>query len=257
MRVAMAIIGLLSLLLVSTATAEEKTPAAKKYQELLEQFQQEGNPRAFAPKFIALAEEHADDPSAASALIWVIQNVPGRSDTSRALVLLQKDHLESEELSSACRAIARSRSVAAEPLLRSILDRSPHAEVRAKACYWLAQLLDGEANIVEQLARQPDLAPRTLQYYGSEYGKHLSLLEAAQLAQERQQVYKRMRESFADATVEGEKLGELAKKALFAIRHLSIGSTAPEIEGEDIHGERFRLSDYRGKVVMLSFWGHW
>ena len=32
---------------------------------------------------------------------------------------------------------------------------------------------------------------------------------------------------------------------------------APEIQGEDIDGKRFKLSDYRGKVVVLDFWGHW
>ncbi len=54
--------------------------------------------------------------------------------------------------------------------------------------------------------------------------------------------------------------GNLAKAAagqLFEMRHLSIGKTAPQIEGEDIDGVPFKLSDYRGKVVMLDFWGHW
>ena len=37
----------------------------------------------------------------------------------------------------------------------------------------------------------------------------------------------------------------------------SVGSQAPEIEGQDVDGETFRLSDYRGKVVLLDFWGHW
>jgi hypothetical protein len=23
------------------------------------------------------------------------------------------------------------------------------------------------------------------------------------------------------------------------------------------HGRKFKLSDYRGKVVLLDFWGHW
>jgi hypothetical protein len=27
--------------------------------------------------------------------------------------------------------------------------------------------------------------------------------------------------------------------------------------GNDIDGNRFKLSDYRGKVVVLDFWGHW
>jgi hypothetical protein len=36
-----------------------------------------------------------------------------------------------------------------------------------------------------------------------------------------------------------------------------VGQQAPEIEGEDIDGVRFKLSDYRGQVVVLDFWGHW
>jgi predicted Zn finger-like uncharacterized protein len=38
---------------------------------------------------------------------------------------------------------------------------------------------------------------------------------------------------------------------------IEIGQTAMEIDGEDIDGQRFKLSDYRGKVVVLDFWGHW
>jgi thiol-disulfide isomerase/thioredoxin len=36
-----------------------------------------------------------------------------------------------------------------------------------------------------------------------------------------------------------------------------VGMTALEIDGEDIDGKRFKLADYRGKVVMLDFWGEW
>jgi len=38
---------------------------------------------------------------------------------------------------------------------------------------------------------------------------------------------------------------------------LDIGQMAMEIDGEDIDGKPFKLSDYRGKVVVLDFWGHW
>ena len=33
--------------------------------------------------------------------------------------------------------------------------------------------------------------------------------------------------------------------------------SAPEIEGNDLDGVAFKLSDYRGKVVVLDFWGDW
>jgi peroxiredoxin len=36
-----------------------------------------------------------------------------------------------------------------------------------------------------------------------------------------------------------------------------VGDTAMEIRGEDIDGKKFKLSDYRGKVVVLDFWGNW
>jgi hypothetical protein len=36
-----------------------------------------------------------------------------------------------------------------------------------------------------------------------------------------------------------------------------VGRPAPDIEGEDVDGQKFRLSDYRGKVVVLDFWGNW
>ena len=29
------------------------------------------------------------------------------------------------------------------------------------------------------------------------------------------------------------------------------------IEGEDPDGRKFELSDYRGRVVVLDFWGDW
>lgn len=38
---------------------------------------------------------------------------------------------------------------------------------------------------------------------------------------------------------------------------LGIDKQAPDIEGTDIDGKLFKLSDYRGKVVFLDFWGHW
>ena len=37
----------------------------------------------------------------------------------------------------------------------------------------------------------------------------------------------------------------------------NVGQLALEISGVDLDGAPMRLSDYRGKVVVLDFWGHW
>ncbi|MBK7644683.1 MAG: TlpA family protein disulfide reductase [Planctomycetes bacterium] len=36
-----------------------------------------------------------------------------------------------------------------------------------------------------------------------------------------------------------------------------IGKPAPEIEGEDLDGAEMTLSEFRGQVVLLEFWGNW
>ncbi|MFK7743372.1 MAG: peroxiredoxin family protein [Planctomycetota bacterium] len=43
----------------------------------------------------------------------------------------------------------------------------------------------------------------------------------------------------------------------FRKERLQVGMVAPEIEGADLDGKPFKLSDYRGKVVVLDFWGDW
>jgi peroxiredoxin len=36
-----------------------------------------------------------------------------------------------------------------------------------------------------------------------------------------------------------------------------VGNICPEIAGSDAEGKPIRLSDYRGKVVLVNFWGTW
>jgi cytochrome oxidase Cu insertion factor (SCO1/SenC/PrrC family) len=36
-----------------------------------------------------------------------------------------------------------------------------------------------------------------------------------------------------------------------------IGQAAPEITGKDIDNKPMKLSEFRGKVVVLDFWGFW
>lgn len=51
--------------------------------------------------------------------------------------------------------------------------------------------------------------------------------------------------------------GKQASRDIFEMENLVVGKVAPDFEGEDQDGVRFKLSDYRGKVVVVDFWGFW
>lgn len=66
----------------------------------------------------------------------------------------------------------------------------------------------------------------------------------------------------AELHAAAEKLakGDLADRLQaprFEKERLQIGMEVPDIVGEDVDGVPFKLSDYRGKVVVLDFWGFW
>ena len=49
---------------------------------------------------------------------------------------------------------------------------------------------------------------------------------------------------------------EMREKIDIALR-TEVGGTAPEFEKKDMNGQMVKLSDYRGKYVLLDFWGSW
>ena len=57
--------------------------------------------------------------------------------------------------------------------------------------------------------------------------------------------------------VRGRNIAKRAEGKLFAAQNLGIGKVAPEIVGKDVDGNEMKLSDYRGKVVVIDFWGDW
>ena len=63
-----------------------------------------------------------------------------------------------------------------------------------------------------------------------------------------------LRKNYFDVVERGTTLAHEAERE---IENLAVGKLAPEIEGEDLAGVSFKLSDYLGKVVMLDFWGDW
>lgn len=50
---------------------------------------------------------------------------------------------------------------------------------------------------------------------------------------------------------------ERAKGDLYELDNLRTGKAFPDFETTDQDGKSWKLSDYRGKVVVIDFWGYW
>ena len=115
--------------------------------------------------------------------------------------------------------------------LEAVIKKLPNGNVNQKARFRLALLVAENA--------QRDLT-----------------LTDTQRAKENQTVV-----SILDKLKKEDDLDKLLRRWIkdlrYKVTHLVVGCEAPEIEGFDQDGKKFRLSDYRGKVVLLPFWGIW
>lgn len=65
----------------------------------------------------------------------------------------------------------------------------------------------------------------------------------------------RIEKDYASDDFNGMTGKQFASGARHEIERLRVGQVAPDFEVTDQDGVRFKLSDYRGRVVLLDFWG--
>jgi hypothetical protein len=106
---------------------------------------------------------------------------------------------------------------------------------------------------------QPKLAREFADLFGKEYLESLQRQHRAAAEEEVEAVFEQAARKFGDVKMpDGQgTVGEKAEADLFEMRHLVVGKEAPDIEGEDQEGQKLKLSDYRGKVVLLDFWSEY
>jgi hypothetical protein len=205
----------------------------------------------YAPRFLALAKEFPKDESAVKALGWVLRYGRGEEELNPALDLLLKNYLEAEALAPMCAPLRYSDVPRAGTFLRTLLEKSPHEKVRGQACYCLAHFLQRRARFAESAAKMSEKGIRP-----PDYAKYDDVDPEADRA-EAEELLERVVAEFGALEHYRGDLAAAAKGDLFEMRELVVGKPAPEIEGEDIDGVPFKLSDYRGKVIFLDFWGNW
>ncbi len=54
-----------------------------------------------------------------------------------------------------------------------------------------------------------------------------------------------------------EELTETVQGLFTELEKFGVGMMAPDIAGIDLEGVEFKLSDYKGKILFVDFWGDW
>ena len=189
----------------------------------------ERTPRsAYAPptgEFISTAQEHAKEFAGKDAAVpflgFILKNASReRNAVKWAVKTLASDHTESKAIGDIVDYLPKVARMAGRPagsLLSDIADNHTDKTVRVKALLARARQ-NGAADKAEQAVADLEVV--------------------------------------MELTTDADLLAE-AKEALAEVTKLAVGTVAPEIDGVDVDGVKFKLSDYRGKVVLLDFWGFW
>ncbi len=187
-----------------------------------------GSQRQLIDALWPIVEEDLADDASASALQSIATMHHSEADRDRAIALLARHHVKTARMADF--AFLFEDFVDEIDGVRALLERvaaeNPAVDARGQAAFALA-LADAarahdEASIAACVERLRSVAAA---YPQAESGNST----VAQRAE--------------------EEIGKLEAHG--------IGRLAPQIEGVGVDGEPLRLSAYRGKVVMLSFWGHW
>jgi hypothetical protein len=211
----------------------------KKINDLNAEYQEFTRKQADSLK--TLIKQHGKEPAAFDGILVFLGELRYPLDDNMVQLVVQQ-HSANPKMGQLCFDLQyRTTEEWAEKLLKEAAAKHPDKAVRGQAIYSLGAYHRNRA--------QP-------------WGEKISEDEQIKRFDEAAKCFTDVTRNYATVTTpDGKaKLGDKAASELIRIKNLpnlKVGKTAPEIVGEDIDGKMFKLSDYRGKVVLLDFWGHW
>jgi RNA polymerase sigma factor (sigma-70 family) len=222
-------------------------------------------------KILDLAAANPKDSYAEEALVTLGISFAPRPVFHRAIELLVRDHIKSESIEPLFRHAGMMTDPMFEFLCRAAIDKSPHPNIQGLACYRLARFLEIQASFFVVQAATPGRASAEAGAppMGFESARQrLERLGPHALDDEAIALYTRVINEFigipsgelianlTDDEIQGGQLASIGENAQIYLADLithGVGKPAPEIEGLDINDQEMRLSDFRGKVVILYF----
>ena len=197
---------------------------------------------SYDDKFLAYAEKHPDE-KGVEALFYVLL-IPGKDDKdgpkAKALVLLRKEHVKTTRMGKVVKKLKPGPDNApARAILQEIAEGNADKATRAYAYRGLIKQSQTAAGFATRVKKDEELKEKMEKARGKETVQRVLALAAT--SEKDIKAYQ--------AKLDGDLKGVLPD--------LSVGKPAPEIEIEDIDGKKVKLSQLKGKVVVLDFWATW
>ncbi len=188
----------------------------------------------YLPKFRAFAlKVKGNQQVGPQADATLIQMSSDKKDLKDSLDRLMHLYIKSEALESFMYAVdiandkihgwnSAAANKATTSALMEIESKSPHKAVKAAALYRRGEMLSSKYETAK-----PDISTAT-------------------------RLFQRVISQYP-----GTRYAKQAEGAMFEMNYLQVGKVAPDFEATDENGVKWKLSDYRGKVVVVDFWGFW
>jgi|TARA_B100000700_G_scaffold325555_1_gene434652 thiol-disulfide isomerase/thioredoxin len=231
--------------------------AKTEYQALLKKYEANRQDRQFVRPFLELAEAYSGTASALDSLTWVLKRFESGSHADRAITLLIASHAGNPGIEQLYLHVGNNPSLKVDTFYRKVIAINKTASAVGRAHFRLGNYLVRQSEIAREIRANPQSVDKFNLFYGADLTEYLQKVDLKKIREDAlEQFTVAVRKYGSVRNYKGE-LSELAGREKFKIEHLSVGGTAPEIVGEDIAGKPMKLSDYRGKVVLLDFWGDW
>ncbi|WP_439626391.1 TlpA family protein disulfide reductase [Gemmata sp.] len=185
---------------------------------------------------VALATDDAKNPALPDAAEMAFGFGLSGAGADKVAAALAEHHGDSPKLKALLPSLGGSE--AGRNLLKVLPEKSKNKDVQGAALYYLG------AGILEEgdSAKPGD--------------KQVAAFKEAE------GLLRRAAKEFGDVEIGGrrgdrEPLAKAVEAQLFFLNNLTVGKVLPDSACEDLDGKKVKISDYRGKVVVLDIWATW
>jgi peroxiredoxin len=199
-------------------------------------------------KALALIRQHPAEPNALPVIQkYLTGNGTEAGATKDIIDIVRKHHMADAGVSRLVRPLYSFKDASCWKFALEIADTSPNRDVRGRAALTIGQ----DAKLAALQLELPGFSDSRI----GEDKRALLAAHAETYLGKAAKEYADVRFERASGTVGQSATKQLAQLMFRA--NLKVGKPVPDIDGVDLAGEKLKLSDHRGRVVLLVFWASW